>query len=105
MRRGCGSHIARTGLASEENAIFYVRPHEIDLSPKREGVPGIAAEIVDIRRFGGLVRIELERKDGGEPVEAEMNRSEFKEKGFSKGQAVVIQPKQLKTFAAANSPD
>jgi sulfate transport system ATP-binding protein len=84
--------------ASQDNAIFYARPHEIGISPKTEGAQGIAAQISDIRRFGGVVRIELERKDGGGTVEAEMSRADFADNSLGKGDEVVIQPKRLRSF-------
>lgn len=80
-------------------AIFYVRPHEIEIAQKSEGAKGISAHIRDIRRFGGVVRVELERADGHGTVEAEMSRDDFRENGLGKGDEVLIQPKRLRVFA------
>jgi sulfate transport system ATP-binding protein len=90
---------------SGENAIFYARPHEIGILPRAEGVSGIGAHILDIRRFGGLVRIELERQDGGGIVEAEMSREEFADSALNRGDRVVMNPKRLRTFGKTDAVD
>lgn len=87
----------------EDQAVFYVRPHEIDISPGGDGAQGINAHIRDIRRFGAVVRVELERSDGLGTVEAQISRETFRENGLHKGDAVVIQPKRLKVFRATTT--
>jgi sulfate transport system ATP-binding protein len=80
-----------------ESAIFYVRPHEIEIL--RDGGNGsIAARINDIRPLGATVRIELERVDGRGAVEVELTRDQFSRKGFREGENVYVRPKRLRTF-------
>ncbi|QFY42079.1 sulfate ABC transporter ATP-binding protein [Candidatus Methylospira mobilis] len=96
--------IADAGLAlldQAENrpaAVFYARPHEIEITAYQDGSSGIKARILDIRRFGALVKFELERSDGQGIVEAEMNRENFQGKAFIEGDEVIIQPKRLRVF-------
>jgi sulfate transport system ATP-binding protein len=81
-------------------AVFYARPHEIEITACHDGATGIKARILDIRRFGALVRFELERLDGQGIVEAEMNREGFQQGyAFKEGDTVLIQPKRLRVFA------
>ena len=87
-------------LAQSDEAVFFVRPHEIEISPNGQGVSGIEAHVRDIRRYGAVVRVELERADGGGYVEAVLSREEFKANGLRKGDEVVIQPKRIKVFPA-----
>lgn len=80
-------------------AVFYARPHEIEITSIQEGITGIKARILDIRRFGALVKLELERSDGQGIVEAEMNRENFQGSVFIEGDEVIIQPKRLRVFS------
>jgi len=86
------------GLSNADQAVFFVRPHEIEISPNGEGVQGILAHVRDIRRYGATVRVELERADGGGFVEAVLGREQFKASALGKGDEVVIQPKRIKVF-------
>jgi sulfate transport system ATP-binding protein len=86
---------------ASEQALFFVRPHEIDIRPNGDGAKGIGAHVRDIRRYGAMVRLELERADGGGYVEAVLSREAFTENGLRKGDEVVIQPKRVKVFPKA----
>ncbi len=92
-----------SGHASDR-ALFFVRPHEIEISSNGNGIKGINAHIRDIRRYGAMVRIELERADGEGFVEAVLSREEFKANALRKGDEVVIQPKRIKVFPQAPTP-
>jgi sulfate transport system ATP-binding protein len=86
------------GAEHHESAIFYVRPHEIDITRQAESSAAIAAKIADIRSLGATVRVELERSDGHGIVEAELPRDQFNSREFRKGEAVYLQPKRLRLF-------
>ncbi|CAI8897292.1 sulfate/molybdate ABC transporter ATP-binding protein [Methylocaldum szegediense] len=85
------------GQDHPESAVFYVRPHEIEILRDRSAGT-IAAKINDIRPLGATVRIELERADGRGMVEVELTRDRFANKGFREGESVYLQPKRLRTF-------
>ena len=87
---------------SSESALFFVRPHEIEVTRTNgNGVKGIGAYVRDIRRYGAVVRLELERIDGDGYVEAVLSREEFKANDVRKGDEVVLQPKRVKVFPQA----
>jgi len=87
---------------SSESALFFVRPHEIEVTRTNgNGVQGIGAYVRDIRRYGAVVRLELERIDGDGYVEAVLSREEFKVNDVRKGDEVVLQPKRVKVFPQA----
>jgi len=87
---------------SSESALFFVRPHEIEVTRTNgNGVKGIGAYVRDIRRYGAVVRLELERIDGDGYVEAVLSREEFKANDVRKGDEVVLQPKRIKVFPQA----
>ncbi len=82
-----------------EQALFFVRPHEIEVTRSNgQIVQGIAAHVRDIRRYGAVVRLELERTDGQGYVEAVLSRDEFKVNTVAKGDEVILQPKRIKVF-------
>ena len=91
-------HLPENAANRDGQAIFFARPHEIEVAHRDSQSPGISAHIRDIRRLGGVVRLELERSDGLGLVEAEMSRGEFQHNGLSKGDDVIIQPKRLRVF-------
>ncbi|MGI9214089.1 MAG: sulfate/molybdate ABC transporter ATP-binding protein [Methylococcaceae bacterium] len=81
-----------------DSAIFYVRPHEIDITRVAETTAAIAARISDIRSLGATVRIELERTDGQGLVEAELARDQFSALALVRGESVYLQAKRLRMF-------
>lgn len=83
----------------QDSAVFYVRPHEIDITRTAESTAAIAACISDIRTLGATVRIELERSDGQGLVEAELARDQFSALALTKGEVIYLQPRRLKLFS------
>jgi sulfate transport system ATP-binding protein len=86
-----------------ESAVFYVRPHDIEIL-RDHGTGTIAARINDIRPLGAIVRIELERIDGRGAVEVELTRDQFARKSLREGEQVYLQPKRLRTFDGRKKP-
>ena len=93
------------GADGLDSAVFYARPHEIDILHEAADIGAIAATILDIRALGATVRIELERTDGHGIVEVEMARDRFNRKNLSRGQAVFLQPERLRVFAEQDRED
>jgi sulfate transport system ATP-binding protein len=78
-------------------AVGYVRPHdlEVQLNPNGTTFEVLVRHIVSV---GPVVRLELERKDNGDRIEAELTRERFGELGVKTGDAVHVKPKKLKVF-------
>lgn len=87
--------LAGTAESDAEQALFFARPHEIEIGGNGEG---IGAVVRDIRRRGNAVRVELERKDGQGAVEAELSREAFGRYAIKHGDEVVIQPSRIRVF-------
>ncbi len=88
-----------------DSAVFYARPHEIDILREPDGQAAIAAQIIDIRALGATVRVELERQDDHGIVEVEMSRDQFNSKDLDRGESVYLQPKRLRVFAERNGEE
>jgi sulfate transport system ATP-binding protein len=78
--------------------IGYVRPHELLVERSRNGHPTVPAVVKDAVPLGGTVRLELERRDNGGRLEAQMTRERFKELAIVKGDEVHVSAQRIKVF-------
>lgn len=84
--------------AEDRAASAYVRPHDIDIHKSRSDKPSFEATISYIHSLGPLVRLELQRTNHDDIVEAELTREHFKALDISIGQTVFISPKNVRVF-------
>jgi sulfate transport system ATP-binding protein len=91
------------GPEREDAAVFFARPHEIEILAGNPGPSGITARILDIRPLGATVRVELERNDNQEIVEVEEVRDQFQQKCLREGDEVFLSPRRLRLFAEADT--
>ena len=84
--------------APDQDAVAYVRAYEVDLMKEPNGRPAIEARIRHIRRYGPMVRLELDRVEDGEMIEAEVPRGRFDELGLSRGEKVYVSPRSARIF-------
>jgi sulfate transport system ATP-binding protein len=77
-----------------EQAVAYVRPHDVEVSRVQNAVCHSPAVITAINAVGPLVRIELERRDHGEDkherIEAHIARSRHQELELKAGEQVYF---------------
>jgi sulfate transport system ATP-binding protein len=79
-------------------AIAYARPHEIEIerfSPSGEGIP---AQLSRILVVGQTARLELERDDSGQIVEAELPAARARSLNLKQGETVLIRPSRMQVF-------
>ncbi len=87
-----------TYLDSHEEAVGYVRPHDIQIEKQQVNNETVAAKIMHIHVVGPVVQMELKREDIDEYLEAELPKERYNELNIKKGEIVYIRPKQLKVF-------
>ena len=58
----------------------------------------------DVRRFGGRVRLELERTDGKGGIEAELSRDQYLADSYARGERVYVRPRNPRVFIDAGCP-
>lgn len=92
------------GPQTQDSAVFFARPHEIEILTERPSPSAISARILDVRSLGATVRIELEREDNQELVEVEIVREQFRQKNVHAGDAVFFIPRKLKLFSDQPNP-
>jgi sulfate transport system ATP-binding protein len=80
-------------------AVAYVRPYDIEINRERRNPAEIEATIRFIQGAGAVARLELERLDNLEMVEAEMTRERYQELGLKEGETVFLKPRNLRVFA------
>ncbi len=59
--------------------VAYVRPHNVNLAKYRNGVASIEVRVRHVHSAGPIARLELERIDTGDELEAELSRQLFGE--------------------------
>ena len=83
----------------DRGAVAYVRPHELGITRN----PGssstdILATIRYVASTGPTVRVELERNDNGQMLEAEIPREKYRELQLAVGDLVGVSPRNLRVF-------
>lgn len=74
-----------------------MRSHDIELDRIRDSAV-IEAIVRDVRAVGSLVRLELDRLDSGEVIEAELTRERYDELELQEGERVFVKPRNLRVF-------
>jgi sulfate transport system ATP-binding protein len=77
----------------------YVRPSELDIA-RLPGPSGdaIVASVRFIAAAGPTVRVELQREDTGNSLDAEISRERFRELALTVGDKVSVTPRKLRVF-------
>jgi len=80
-------------------AVAYVRPHDIEIFKNEIGSnPKIEAFVSYVHAVGPLVRLELQRADHSELIEAELTQERFRELGVTQGDKVFVYPRNVRVF-------
>ena len=86
-RLAAGSPGGRQGEAT------YIRPHDIGIArrPTTNGAPELEGIVKALVVRGGMARVELERVDNGEHVEAQISRARLDELNLRENERVFIE--------------
>jgi sulfate/thiosulfate transport system ATP-binding protein len=87
-----------------EEAVGYIRPHEIVLHhlSKENSIPAV---VIHINKAGSTVRIELKRLDTDELFKAEMTVDQYRKQGpFHKGEVLYAEFKNIVLFDRETHP-
>ncbi len=86
----------RTDGASAE----YVRPYELEITRISEiGSGAVVASVQFIAAAGPMVRVELQREDTGNSLDAEITRDRYRELKLNVGDKVGVTPRNLRVFS------
>jgi sulfate transport system ATP-binding protein len=84
--------------ARDKPAVGYSRPHELEIARDRNGGGTIDALVRHIHPVGPVVRLELERRDNGGLIEAQISRERYRELALRSGEEVHVKPHNLRVF-------
>jgi len=85
-------------LAHGDEALGFVRPHELEIITDPDSREGIVASISRILAFGASVRVELNGFDD-KLYEVELTRNQLQDLAIKTGQKVRLRPIQVRVFA------
>lgn len=83
--------------AEDQDALAYIRPHEIDVLLSQEK-DSIQAHVDLITLVGPLVRLEALSDDSQQLIHVELSKEKFKRLGLSQGQQIWLKPQHSKIF-------
>jgi sulfate transport system ATP-binding protein len=83
---------------ADRETVAYVRAYDVELARTPNGRPAIETRLRHVRRFGPMVRLELDRVEDGSVIEAEVPREKFEALGLSPGDLVFVKPKAARLF-------
>jgi sulfate transport system ATP-binding protein len=83
---------------ADENAVTYVRSHDIEIERSRQDSTALKAEVKHIQKLGPAVRVTLSIEGNKEFVEAELTRDVFQNLGLQHGEQVYVRPRQVRVF-------
>jgi sulfate transport system ATP-binding protein len=84
--------------AKDRPATVYARPHEIEIerfSPGQEGIPAVLQRILLI---GPTARLELERDDSSQIIEAEIAAERVRSLNLRQGETLLVRPSRMQVF-------
>ncbi len=79
-------------------AVGYARPHDIEVSRYVGAAGAIVGIVRHVHAIGPIVRLEIERQDTGDVVEAQLAKDRFRELGLGVGDLAAIRPRHLRVF-------
>jgi len=83
----------------ENEAVAFVRPHEIDLERYAPGAEGIPVTLRRALTLGAVAQLELEREDTDDIIEVSLPIERFRAEGFREGETLVVRPRAIRVFA------
>jgi len=92
----------RNGQAVGSTARVFVRPHEVTIDTKTNGLPSIPAKVLRVHSAGPSVRVEL-RTTAGQMLVAELSQERFGTMHLAPGTSVFVRPRHIRVFSEERS--
>jgi sulfate/thiosulfate transport system ATP-binding protein len=83
--------------AEPQSATLYMRPHELDIARKPNGVPSLQASVKRINPAGSVARIGLSG-EGANEIQVDLSLDRYAELNLQPGDTVFVLPKKVRVF-------
>jgi sulfate transport system ATP-binding protein len=84
--------------AEPQAATLYMRPHELEIALKQNGVPGLRANVNRVNPTGSIARVGLTATDHNTEIQVDLSMDRFAELMLKPGDAVFVLPKKVRVF-------
>jgi sulfate transport system ATP-binding protein len=81
------------------DAKVFIRPYDLTIDTKTNGLPSLPAEIIRLQSAGPVVRVEL-RTDDEQALAAELSQERFATMKLDVGSKVYVRPRHIRVFSA-----
>lgn len=82
----------------DQPAVGYVRPHDLEIERSYSDNSSVEAVIRHIHSIGPIVRVELERGDTFETLDAELTRDVYQKLALKVGETVFVRVRKFRVF-------
>ena len=82
----------------DQPAVGYVRPHDLEIERCYADSSSVEAVIRHIHSIGPIVRVELERGDTFESLDAELTRDVYQKLALKVGETVFVRARKFRVF-------
>ena len=83
---------------ADQPAVGYVRPHDLEIERQYSDSASVEAIVRHIHPVGPVVRVELERGDTFEALDAELSRDVYQSLALKVGETVFVRPRKYRVF-------
>jgi sulfate transport system ATP-binding protein len=80
------------------DARVFIRPHDLTIDTKTNGLPSLKAEVIRVQSAGPIVRVEL-CTEQNQVLSAELSQERFSSMNLSAGSTVYVRPRHVRVFA------
>jgi len=84
--------------AEPQAATLYMRPHELEIALKQNGVPGLRANVKRVNPTGSIARVGLTATDHNTEIQVDLSMDRFSELNLQPGDSVFVLPKKVRVF-------
>jgi sulfate/thiosulfate transport system ATP-binding protein len=84
-------------------AVAFARPHEIEIERYSPGLNGLQVQLSRLLVVGPTARLELERDDSAEILEAEIPAARARSLNLKIGETLLVRPRRMQVFVDAGN--